>query len=104
MSRSRFHTRLQRLERRASTQKAGTLYVWRLPEESEAEALARCAVNPADFPQVRVSVWYGGQASPHLARPPDPCWIAQTPPPAALVVQQLHAALRRAYDTGEEGP
>jgi hypothetical protein len=104
MARSRLHTRLQRLERRAHAPQAGILYVWRLPEESEAEALARCGVNPADFPQVRVHVWFGGQADARLARPPHPCWIAQTPPPAALVVQQLHAALRRAYDAGEEGP
>jgi hypothetical protein len=104
MSRSRLQTRLQRLERHASMQKAGILYVWRLPEDSEAEALARCAVNPADFPQVRVHVWFGGQADARLARPPNPCWISQTPPPAALVVQQLHAALRCAYDAGEEGP
>ena len=102
MSRARFHTRLQRLERQASTQKAGILYVWRLPEESKAEALARCAVDPADFPEVRVDVWYGGLASPRLARPPDPCWIAQTPP--ADLPHRLRDALRRAYGDGEEEP
>jgi hypothetical protein len=90
------------LERQASTHNAGILYVWRLPEESEAEALARCVVDPADFPEVRVDIWYGGQASPRLARPPDPCWIAQTPP--ADLPYRLRDALRRAYGDGEERP
>jgi hypothetical protein len=102
MARSRLHTRLQRLERHASTQQAGILYVWRLPEESEAEALARCGVNPADFLQVRVNIWFGGQADARLARPPNPCWIPQTPP--ADLPQRLRDALRRAYGEGAEEP
>ena len=95
MMQSRFHTRLQRLERRAHAQEDGILYVWRLPEESAAEACVRCAVDPGDFPQVQVHVWRGGQASTRLAQPPAPLWVSRTPPAIDALEHRLHEAARR---------
>ena len=81
---SRLQTRLQRLERHAQAQQDGVLHVWRLPEESAAAALARCAINPEDYPQVQVHVWVGGRVAARLATPPAPGWIPRQPDMAEL--------------------
>jgi hypothetical protein len=84
MTIQRLCTRVKRLEQHAQAQRDGVLHVWRLPDESAAEALARCAINPEDYPQVQVHVWVGGRVAARLATPPSPCWIPRQPDIAEL--------------------
>src|SRR5262249_49345098 len=95
MFRSRLHTRLRRLERIAYAHAAGRLHVWRLPEESDAMALARCEIDAADFPQVHVHVWPGIRVFARLARPPAPLWVSQTQPAIADLEHRLHEGLKQ---------
>jgi hypothetical protein len=85
MTLQRLRTRLQRVEQAASPQRQreGTLVVWRLPGESEAEALARCGVDMAGRPHAQLSIptWFGGRWHPRLAEPPRPVWIPKHQPP-----------------------
>jgi hypothetical protein len=87
------YTRLERLEQHAQGQEEGLLYVWRLPEESAAEACARYEVDPEDFPVVRIHVWPGNQVSARLATPPAPVWMAQPPPGIADLEHRLHEGM-----------
>ena len=68
----RLCTRLARLEQHAQAQEDGVLHVWRLPDESIAEACARNDVDPDDSTRVQVHVWLGGQIAARLAIPPAP--------------------------------
>jgi hypothetical protein len=94
MAIQRLHLRLQRLEQHAQAQEEGTLHVWRLPEESAAEAFDRCEVDPDDFPAVQVHVWPGARVSARLATPPAPCWMARTPPPLAELERRLQEGMK----------
>jgi hypothetical protein len=91
----RLYTRVERLERHAQAQEKGILHVWRLPDESAAEACTRYEVDPGDFPHVRVHVWPGGQVSPRLASPPAPCWVSQTLPILADLEHRLHEGMKQ---------
>ena len=89
----RLCTRLARLEQHAQAQEDGVLHVWRLPDESIAEACARNDVDPDDSTRVQVHVWLGGQIAARLAIPPAPCWMARTPPPLAELERRLQEGL-----------
>jgi hypothetical protein len=93
MTIQRLSTRVARLKQHAQTQEEGVLHVWRMPEESAAEAFDRCEVDPEDFPAVQVHVWPGERASARLAPPPAPLWGARTPPAIADLERRLHPSL-----------
>src|SRR5215831_3100742 len=93
MTLHRLRTRLERVELSAQVHKEGILHVWRLPDESIAEAFARYEVEPENYPQVRVHVWPGNQVSARLATPPAPCWMARTPPPLAALERRLQEGM-----------
>ena len=93
MTRSHLFTRVERLERHASTHAEGVLQVWRLPDESDAEALERCEVDPEDFPQVRVHVWVGARFG--LALPPSPVWLPRRLPVIADLESRLNEGMKR---------
>jgi hypothetical protein len=94
MTIQRLCTRVQRLEQHAQAQGEGILHVWRLPEESAAEAFDRCEVDPEDFPAVQVHVWPGERASARLAPPPAPLWVSRTPPAIADLERRLHEGMK----------
>jgi len=100
MAQSRLYTRLQRLEQSRHAQQVGMLYVWRLPDESAAEAFVRCQINQDDYPQqVRLCVWRGGELSARLACPPRPVWISAMPGPASpLDVTRIESLTRQANE------
>jgi hypothetical protein len=89
MTLHRLGTRVQRLEQYTQTQEAGVLHVWRLPEESPAEAFARDAVDPDDVPRVQVHVWPGAQVTARLGSPLAPCWLPMHPPALATLEHRL---------------
>ena len=93
MAQSRLHTRLQRLEQANAEHTVGILHVWRLPDESVEEAFARYAVDPDDFPQVRVHVWPGARVSSRLVQPPAPVWISKASSVLVDLEHQLHEGL-----------
>ena len=95
MTLQRLFTRLERLELRAQAHAEGTLHVWRLPDESLEEAFDRYAVDPDDFPAVRVHVWPGERVSSRLATPPAPCWVSRTPPAIVELEPQVHEGLKQ---------
>jgi hypothetical protein len=94
MTIQRLSTRVERLERHAQAQEEGILHVWRLPDESVEEAFDRCEVDPADYPQVQVHVWRGGQAASRLALPPAPVWIPKLSPAIADLEHWLHEGMK----------
>jgi len=96
MTIQRLCIRLQRLEQHAQEQEAGVLHVWRLPDESIEEAFDRYAVDPDDFPAVRVHVWPGEQGSSRLATPPAPLWVSQTRSVIDVLEHQLLEGMRQA--------
>jgi hypothetical protein len=91
----RLCTRVQRLERHAQAQEEGILHVWRLPDESAAEACTRCEVDPDDFPQMQVHVWVGARLSPRLATPPAPIWVSRTLPVITDLERRLHEGIQQ---------
>jgi hypothetical protein len=93
MTRSHLFARVERLERHAHTQVEGVLVVWRLPEESDAEALERCAIDADDVRQVRVSVWVGARFG--LALPPSPVWLPRRLPVIADLESRLNEGMKR---------
>ena len=72
------NSRIARLETQTTPtgRAAGTLYVWRLPHESDAEALGRAEVDVTEWPQVRIRAWMG---TGRLAEPPGPLWMPAEP-------------------------
>ena len=81
---------------------AGTLYVWRLPHESDAAALARQDLDVSEWPQVRIRLWLG---TGRLAAPPGPLWMPVQPAAAvawARVLAQGHAQLEARRRQGQE--
>ena len=94
MTMYRLCTRLARLEQHAQAQEEGILHVWRLPDESVEEASDRCEVDPEDFPQVRVHVWFGAQAAARMALPPAPLWVSQTRHVIADLKHRLHEGMK----------
>jgi hypothetical protein len=103
MTRSHLVTRVERLERHASTHAEGVLQVWRLPDESDAEALERCEVDPEDFPQVRVHVWIGARTATRLVLPPSPCWIPRRLPVIADLETALNNGMKRQAELRTNG-
>jgi hypothetical protein len=95
MTIQRLFTRLERLEQHAQAQGDGILHVWRLPDESLEEAFDRYAVDPDDFPAVRVHVWPGERVSSRLATPPAPCWVSRTLPAIAELERRLHEGMKQ---------
>ena len=89
----RLCTRLQHLEQANAEHTVGVLHVWRLPEESTEEALARYELDPDDFPQVRVHVWPGARVSSRLVQPPAPVWISKASSVLVDLEHQLHEGL-----------
>ena len=87
--------RLAKLEAQSAppARAAGTLYVWRLPHESDAEALARQDLDVSEWPQVRLRVWMG---QGRVAEPPGPLWMPLEPPATVAwerVLTQCHEQL-----------
>jgi hypothetical protein len=103
MTRHSLTARVERLERHAHTQEDGVLHVWRLPEESDVEALDRCAVDPEDFPQVRVHVWIGARTATRLVLPPSPCWIPRRLPVIADLETALNNGMKRQAELRTNG-
>jgi hypothetical protein len=91
----RLYSRVARLEQHAQAQEEGILHVWRLPEESAAEAFDRCEVDPEDFPAVQVHVWPAARVSCRLAIPPAPLWVSQTSPVIADLEHRLHEGMKQ---------
>jgi|RhiMetdeSRZDD1v2_1073273.scaffolds.fasta_scaffold1861174_1 hypothetical protein len=91
----RLCTRLARLEQHAQAQEDGVLHVWRLPDESIAEACARNDVDPDDSTRVQVHVWLGGQVAARLATPPASLWRSQTRPVIADLEYRLHKGMKQ---------
>ena len=104
--------RVTRLEQAITPQRDGYLLVSRYPDETEAEALARCGVDLDAWLAVRIRPWIGGRVSTRLATAPEPVWVAMTvrPQDAAYVKQATQQAnerimrMRRETTQGEDGP
>jgi len=89
----RLCTRLQHLEQASAEHTVGVLHVWRLPDESTAEACARYEVDLDDYPKVQVHVWPGARVSSRLVQPPAPVWISKASSALADLEHRLHAGL-----------
>ena len=84
-------TRLTRLEHALTPPREGYVQVFRYRQETEAEALRRYGIDPAEWPQVHIRPWVG------RGEPPAPGWICTTWTPGDLadIAEQTRQANAR---------